>query len=126
MKSIAGVSLFMVMLITGCSKSVYISGDSQSVGAEIFIDGQRVGTMKRVVVGPSSKDFVVAEREKEIMESMGIKVGTVIASGFIEVPSGEHEVTFVSVEGKRLTKHFKIRGDRGLNVSFEKMSIEDE
>lgn len=128
MKRIAGVSFFIVMLLTGCGKgTLYISGDSQSVGAEIFIDGQKVGIMEKgVYQGSTSKDPVVVERHAKLMQELGIKTGDVYAGADIKIPSGEHELKLVNVGGKQLTKRFKIRGENYLNVSFEKMIIEGE
>jgi len=78
---------------------------------------------KIVVVGFPSKD---PEEARKFNQRFGIKPGEVKAHAFIEVPSGEHELKFVNVEGKQLTKRFKIRGENYLNVSFEKMIIEEE
>ncbi len=125
MKRIVGVSFLVAMLLSGCGKSTLdIAGDSQSVGAEIFIDGQKVGVMEKlVVVGLKSKN---PDEDKKLNQRFGIKPGEVRAHAFVEVPSGEYEIAFVSVEGKQLKKRFKIRGENYLNVSFEKMTIEGE
>ncbi len=116
------------MLLFGCGKStLYISGDSQSVGAEIYIDDQKVGIMEKgVYQGSTSKDPVVVERHAKLMQELGIKAGDVYAGADIKIPSGEHELKLVSVDGKHLSKRFKIRGENYLNVSFEKMLIEGE
>lgn len=120
----------MVMLLLGCSNgTLYISGDSESVGAEVLIDGRKVGVMeKHVYVGSTSKNPVVVKREQKnsFMPGYRIKKGSVFSSAHIKVPNGEHELTVVGVDGRRLKKRFKIRGENYLNVSFEKMTIEGE
>lgn len=123
---VAGVSFIVAMLLAACGKStLHISGDSRSVGAEIFIDGRKVGVMeKRVYEGSTSKDPVVVEREKKLMQDLAIKPGDVRAGAMIKIAAGEYELKLLSVEGKELTKRFKIRGENYLIVSFERMIIE--
>ena len=123
-----GVILVIGVLSSGCGMgTLYISGDEDAVGAEIFIDGQKKGSMEKGVYERTfSSDPVLAERQRKEDESLGIRQGQVYATASIWVSNGEHELMLISVNGKRLSKRFQMRGENYMNVSFGKMIIEGE
>jgi hypothetical protein len=121
-----GIILFVLLGGCGCAKpTLYISGDSQAVGAEIYVDGQKVGTMEKYVyVGSTSKDLVVVEREKNLQQRLGIKPGDIFSGTEISIPTGKHEIMFVNKKGKHLKKDIVIQGESYIAVDFAKMIIQ--
>ncbi len=127
MKKLLAILSLTVLTFSGCSSSVWIliSGDSEAVGAEIFIDDQKVGVMaKHVADGSGYKEFLVLDGDTIRRESTGLKPGHIFSSAEIEAPPGKHKFSFVNRDGKRLGKEIIIeRGEHYWYVSFENMKI---
>lgn len=154
MKVFAAVAI-VIILLSGCISNeerekgprLYITGDSQSVGADIYIDGQKVGVMvKEVYTGPKpTKEDI--KKQHEMQRRLGIKPtnppnpGDIFAVGIdlriaeskkkpeygiykqIRASMGTHEIMFINKEGKRLKKEIKVQSENYLGVNFEKMVI---
>jgi hypothetical protein len=114
------MSCMALLLVASCSKSaLYISGDEEAIGAEIYVDGEKIGHLeKRVYAGSTSKNPTVVEREKGLQERLEIKPGDEFAGAEIRVPSGKHKILFVSEAGKRLQKEIRIQGEQYIAVDF--------
>lgn len=152
------LSLISIVLLGSCINNnesirgtkLYIVGDAQSVDAEIYIDGQKVGIMeKHVYSGPRSTEEEI-EKQHKMQQQLGIKptnplkTGDIFAVGVdiriksgekkpeygiyrdIKVPSGKHEILFISKKGKRLKKELKMNGENYISVDFKKMIIQGE
>lgn len=146
--------LFLVfILVAGCAREenegsrLYISGDSQSVGADVYVDGQKIGIMKKhVYSGPKPTEEEI-KKQHEGQQRLGIEPtnppepGDVSAvcvdirinngekkpeygvySG-IRVPDGKHEIKFINKTGKILKKELNIQGENYIVVDFGKMTI---
>ncbi len=147
--------IITTILLLGCISNeewkkgnrLFISGDEQAVGADIYIDGQKVGVMvKGVYAGPKpSKEDI--KKQHEMQRRFGIKPtkppypGDVSADGIdlriakgerkpeygiykqIRASMGRHEILFISKEGKRLKKEIKVQSENYLRVDFGKMVI---
>ena len=65
------------LILIGCSERIpgsklYITGDSHAVGAEIYLDGERVGVMeRRIYAGPSAPDDELRARS-EMQRRLGL------------------------------------------------------
>lgn len=145
----------VIILLIGCNINeewekgprLYIGGDSQSVGAFIYIDGQKVGVMKKeIYTGPKPSEEDI-RKHHEMQRRLGIKPtnptmpGDIFAVGIdiriakgerkpdygiyedIRASMGEHELLFINKEGKRLKKKIKVQGENYLYVSFKRMVI---
>lgn len=154
MRTAAALCLVSI-LVTGCTDDregmktarLYITGDAKSVGAEIFVDGEKVGVMeKRVYSGPMPSEEK-AEKQRESQKRLGIKPtepmkpGDVFAVGVdikikkgekdpeygiyndIRIPLGKHEILFVGRDGKHLKRSIEVKGESYINVDFEKLAI---
>lgn len=146
------------LLLAGCVRNeeamqgsrLYISGDSQSVGADIYIDGKKVGVMKkRIYSGPDLTEEEI-KKQHESQRRFGVepisplKPGDVYAVGIdiriingerepeygvysdIRVTNGKHEISFIDKEGKRLAKQIEIKGENYVAVDFSKMAIQGQ
>lgn len=155
MKVLVGVTV-VIILLTGCSSNeewekgprLYIDGDGQSVGAEIYLDGQKVGIMiKRVYAGPKPSEEEI-RKHHELQQRLGInptdppKPGDIFAEGIdlriaegkkkpeygiykqIRASMGKHELVVINKEGKRLTKEIKVQSENYLHVDFGRMVIQ--
>jgi len=143
------------MVAMGCSRNgdwargpiLHITGDEQSVGAEIFVDGEKIGVMQRqVYAGPELSEEELkkqheAQRRLGIQPSRSMKPGDVFAvavdiriakgekqpeygvQSFPRVPLGKHEILFVGPKGQQLRKHFDMKGETYMRVDFQKMVI---
>lgn len=154
MEALAAVTV-IIILLTGCSSNeewkkgpeLHINGDSQSIGAYIYIDGQKVGVMKKeVYTGPKPNEEDI-KKHHELQKRLGITPtnpivpGDVFAVGIdlriaegkkkpeygilkdIRASMGKHEILFLNKEGKRLTKEIKVQSENYLRVDFGKMFI---
>ena len=140
------------LILVGCSESMpgsklYITGDSQAVAAEIYIDGARVGIMeRRVYSGPPATDDELKARS-EMQRRLGlaptspVKPGDVFSEGVdlrvargekqakygvydqVRVRPGPHEIAFVHRDGRRLVKRIDVRNEVYIGVSFSEMLI---
>jgi hypothetical protein len=119
------ISFLFFLLVCGCSKStLYISGDVQAVGAEIYVDGKKVGVMeKKTYVGSTSKDPLILGRENKMQQLLGIKSGDIFSGAEIKIASGKHEIMFTN-EGKSLKKDINIQGENFISINFSKMVIQ--
>lgn len=150
------VAVAVTILLAGCNNNeewkkgprLYIGGNSQSVGAFIYIDGQKVGVMvKHVYSGPNPseediKKWQETQRRFGIKPTVPPKPGDIYAAGIdlrivegkkkpdygiykdIRASMGRHEILFISKEGKRLKKEIKVQGENYLHVDFERMIIQ--
>jgi hypothetical protein len=135
-------------MLIGCSdrapgSKLYITGDSQSVGAEIYLDGKRVGVMeRRIYSGPPPTEGELRTRA-EGQHRLGLattppmKPGDVFAVGIAErersagsgvydqVRSrpGSHEIAFVHRDGRRVVKRIEVRDEVHIDVSLTEMRI---
>lgn len=103
---------------------VHITGDAQSVGADIYIDGQKVGVMeKRVFTDPQRKGEIFAYGV-DIRIVTGEKKPEYGLLKDIRISSGKHEILFINKEGKRLKKEIIVQNENYIHVDFEKMIIQ--
>jgi len=106
-------------LLVGCSEGspLLITGDSQAVGTEIFVDGKRIGVMeRRIYSGPSPADHLAP--------ASSMKRGDVFAANVgLRAPRGSHEIAFVHTDGRRLVKRIDVRHEVYIGVSFSEMRI---
>jgi hypothetical protein len=83
--------------------TVLFSGDASAAGAQIYVDGARVGQL------PGAADSIVAG-------------GSVYRSAFRMIehqfPRGRHSVVFVSRLGDSLSGEFRTRDASSVSVSF--------
>jgi hypothetical protein len=119
------ISFLALLLVASCSRSsLYISGDEEAIGAEIYVDGEEVGYLeKRVYSGTTSKNSTVVKREKRLQELLEIRSGDEFAGAEIKVPAGKYKIMFISKAGKRVQKEIRIQGEQYIAVDFEKMVI---
>ena len=104
------MACFIFNLLFSCSfePTLYIAGDSQAIGAEIYVDGQKVGIMnKSVYEGSTSKDPLIIEREKKLQDKSGIKPGDIFSAAEINISPGRHEIMFRNKDGKVLKNTLK-------------------
>lgn len=121
-KRAPAATVLIMLILAGCGISVlHVSGDAQSVGAEIFIDGKPVGVMEKVVYeGSKSTNPVVVGRERRVLQKLGVAPGDVRAGATIRISAGDHELLLRRADGKQLAKRFTIQGENYLIVSFER------
>jgi hypothetical protein len=144
------------ILFSGCLEKdarmkgsrLYITGDSQAIGADIFIDGKKVGIMEKYVYAGPQPSAEEIKKQHEAQQRLGMKLtnppkpGDVFAVGVdlrissgekkpeygiysdIRVSLGKHELLFINKEGKQLKKEIKIQGENYIAVDFEKMVIQ--
>jgi hypothetical protein len=122
---------------------LYITGDSHAVGAEIYLDGERVGVMeRRIYSGPPPTEGELRARA-EGQRRLGwaatppMKPGDVFAEGVaggdkpggsgvydqVRARPGSHEIAFVHRDGRRLVKRIEVRDEVYIGVSFSEMRI---
>lgn len=117
--------LFLVLLLfAGCEldTKISLSGGEQGVGAEVFIDGKKIGLLEKHVHRiPESEGGRQTDRE------LGIKPGDIYSGTIfkIKISDGEHELTVVSKDGKRISKKIQITGKNYFHADFDKMIILD-
>ena len=129
-------------MLLGCSEGaagskLYITGDSQAVGAEIHVDGKQVGVMERRIYegAPPAAD------RPEVAPASPMKRGDVFSEGVdlrvargdaqpkygvytqMRAPRGFHELAFVLPDGRRLAKRIDVRDEVYIGVSFSEMRI---
>jgi hypothetical protein len=145
-KIAAALSIVGLSILSGCSSAgskLYITGDSEAVGAEIHLDGKRVGIMEhRIYSGPPpTEDELRARAEGQrrlgLAATPPMKPGDVFAEGIatgdkpaasgaydqVRAPAGSHEIAFVHRDGRRLGKRIEVRNDVYIGVSFSEMRI---
>lgn len=93
--------LFLILgtsIFSGCNMSkLYITGDEEAIGAEVTIDGKKMGIMEE---GPKSGALLI-----------------------LKIPSGEHDILIISKDGKKLKTSFTIKGENYLGVDFANMTV---
>jgi hypothetical protein len=136
--TVAGFLLSIVCAaLLGCSEptpgsKLYITGDADTVGAEIYLDGKPVGVMERRTYSgasaagdhelrpspspmkPGGVDLRVARGEKRAKYGVYDEV---------RATRGSHEIAFVSVDGRRLVKRIDVGEKADVGVSFLEMRI---
>ena len=133
-------------MLFGCSKpgsKLYITGDNDAVGAEIHLDGKRVGIMeRRIYSGPPPTEAELqtraeGQRRLGLPATPPMKPGDVFAEGVaasdksagssaydqVRARAGSHEIAFVHRDGRRLAKRIEVRNEVYLGVSFSEMRI---
>ena len=136
------------LVFFGCSErmpssKLYITGGSQAVGAEIHLDGQRVGVMeRRVYSGPPPtegelKARAEGQRRLGLAATQPMKPDDVFTVGVadgdkpggpgvydqVRAPQGSHEIAFVQRDGRRLAKRIDVKDEVYIDVSFSEMLI---
>jgi len=128
--------------LLGCSEptpgsKLYITGDADTVGAEIYLDGKPVGVIERRTYSGAS-----AAGDHELRPSPSpMKPGDVFSVGVdlrvargekrakygvydeVRATRGSHEIAFVSVDGRRLVKRIDVGEKASVGVSFLEMRI---
>lgn len=122
---------------------LYITGDSHAVGAEIHLDGERVGVMeRRIYSGPPPtegelKTRAEGQRRLGLAVTPPMKPGDVFAEGVaggdkqarsgvydqVRARPGSHELAIVQRDGRRLAKRIEVKGEVYIGVSFSEMRI---
>lgn len=152
---VVAIVIVTTILLYGCTGNeergkgprLFISGDEQSIGADVYIDGQKVGVMvKGVYSGPKPseediKNWQETQRRFGIKPTMPSNPGDIGADGIdlriatgertpdygiyrqIRVPMGEHELLVINKEGISLKKKIKVQSENYLYVDFERMVI---
>ena len=94
----------IALLMLGCSNpTIYLSGDEKAIGAEIFVDGEKVGLMtEHIYRGADVNSEIVAEREEKIRKELGIRSGDKFSGTTITVLRGEHKVTVVGKDDRKM------------------------
>jgi len=150
------IGFVVSILLFGCLEKnertkgsrLYITGDSESIGADIFIDGNKVGIMEKYVYAGPQLSTEEIKKQHEVQQRLGMKPtnppkpGDVFAVGVdlrissskkkpeygiysdIRVPLGKHEIMFINREGGKLKKKIKIQGENYIAVDFGKMNIQ--
>jgi hypothetical protein len=142
----------MTMSALGCSQQatgvkLYVTGDSDAVGAQILIDGTRVGVMeRRIYSGPPEteegrKARVEGQRRLGLPFTSPPQPGDIFSVGaavhrgegdasrtdlgydHVQVVPGPHEISFVHADGRRLAKRIDVASEAYLGVSFAEMRI---
>jgi len=90
----------ITVLLGGCSYDpiLYVSGSSETIGAEVYIDGQKVGVLEKQARPKPEEVFALAK---------------------IKVSRGKHKLTVVNNKGKKLTTEFEMSGSNYITVDFE-------
>ena len=143
---VAVLSIVGVLMLFGCSEAgskLYITGDREAVGAEIHLDGKRVGIMeRRIYSGPAPTEAELraraeGQRRLGLAPTPPMKPGDVFAEGIaasdkpagsgahdqVRAPAGPHEIAFVHRDGRRLVKRIEVRNEVYIGVSFSEMRI---
>ncbi|MEW5807279.1 MAG: hypothetical protein AB1756_08050, partial [Acidobacteriota bacterium] len=129
-KSVKSLIIFCIILIL-CSccfiqPMLYLSGDSEAVGAEIYIDGKKAGIMKKIIYPGwhKSRNPIIRERELRFQKESGIKPGDVFSNAQMKITYGKHTIEVISKNGKILKKEFITRpGENIIHVNFKDMTI---
>src|SRR5207248_404978 len=136
------------LIFMGCSdrmpgSKLYITGASDAVGAEIYLDGERVGVMERRIYSgpPPTEDELKARAEGQrrlgLAATAPMKPGDVFAEGVaggdkqtspgvydqVRARRGSHEIAFVHRDGRRLVKRIEVRDEVYIGISFSEMRI---
>lgn len=139
-----GLALFSISLVAcrAQESNLPIWGGPEAVGAEIFIDGKKVGVMEQQVYqGPPPSEEEIKRRRDE-RRSPPLRPGDIystavdlrVLDGALEranyswegvpVPVGKHEIMIVSKEGKRLVKMIEVGNERlYMSIDFNQMTI---
>ena len=140
------LSIVGLLMLIGCSEpgsKLYITGDSEAVGAEIHLDGKRVGIMeRRVYSGPPPTEGELraraeGQRRLGLAATPPMKPGDVFAEGVaagdkpvgssvydqVRARAGSYEIAFVHRDGRRLVKRIDVRNEVYIGVSFSEMLI---
>lgn len=147
--NISGLRLLALALIAflfvGCraeENSLPIWGGPEAVGAEIFLDGKKVGVMEQQVYqGPPPSEDEIKRSQKERRpppprpsDIYSTAVAIRVLNGELErakyswegvrVPIGKHEILIVTKEGKRLAKQIDVGHERlYMSIDFNQMTI---
>jgi len=147
------IAAFLLVTVSpiavGCSDRIpgsklYIVGDSRAVGAEIYLDGERIGVMeRRIYSAPRSSKQDELAAHAEARQRLGLaampplKPGDVFAEGVgdaakqagarvydqVRAGPGPHELAFVHRDGRRLVKRIEVRSEVYIGVDFSEMRI---
>ncbi len=111
-----GVSGCVLVVLAGCallaSSDLRVEGDEQARGAVVFVDGRLV--LKLETSEPSDEDRLWIENSQGGDSTAGpaylCRKGQPYCDGFADhIASGEHEVTVVLADGRRLTRSVLFR-----------------
>lgn len=100
----------------GCSKhgSIYLTGDSGTIYAEVYLDNNLVGTMQKYV--PNGEPL-------HARNNASPKFLTPFASMTITAANGVHTVRIVGKDGRVLITRVELSGEAYLSVDFREMTI---
>lgn len=113
----------------GCSDpDIYISGDEYAIGAEVYIDGKKIGLMnEHVYIGSDRKDEIIVNREREMLKNLQLKKGQKSSGITIKLPKGVYDIQCVAKDGKKLETRLHVKGGPMYgSVDFTKMRINIE
>jgi len=106
-------------VLSGCSEygSIYLTGDSVSISAEVYLDNKLVGTMQKYV--PNGETSNVGSTTSPAFS-------TPFTSLSVNAANGVHIVSIIGKDGKTLTTRVNLTGEAYLSVDFQKMKISHE
>ena len=116
----------ILLFAVGCSEpTIYISGDENAIGTEVYVDGEKIGLMNEYIyAGSDSKNEIIVNRERELLEKAQLKKGQKSSGITIKLPRGKYNVQFVTKDGKILETEIIVKGGEMYGiVNFEKMQI---
>jgi len=130
MTSINAMTLLfaLALLLPGCrgSSRLFISGDAEAAGAEIYVDGTRVGVMTdRVYVGSTSDNPAVVKREEELRRRLGVARGDHFSTAEIQLKAGRHQLLLISPTGKRLQLDIDAGREVYVDINFREGIIRE-
>ncbi|MGH7452998.1 MAG: hypothetical protein ACRENG_16735 [bacterium] len=90
-------TLLLLILVTGCSlkSTVYIGGNEDTIGAVVFIDSVKVGTLLPIKANSRSTLLIV------------------------KVKPGDHLLTVIAIDGRKWEKAFYVKGETYFGVEFD-------
>jgi hypothetical protein len=88
---LGSVALAILIGLSSCATQshVFLTGDSESAGAQIHVDGRKVGTMvERIYMGSTSDRPVEVQSEEELADVWGSpKVNGSVLAGSRSLPA---------------------------------------
>jgi hypothetical protein len=104
---------------------IYITGDTQSVGAKILVDGKEAGVMveKSYAIPEGSKVSTARDGQYTFAEGVDNLNGKVPED--LRVTDGRHEIAFEKA-GQSVKKAVAVNGDSLMNINFSKKEIRYE
>jgi hypothetical protein len=137
----AALPLLVGLILVACSQGepssrLYIVGDGDAVGAEIYLDGSRVGVMERRIesgpgAGSSRPELEVVKAPVEVFSvgvdlrvARGERPRTYGVYDQVRAWPGNHELAFVHTDGRRLVKRIEVKNEAYIAVSFGERRIQ--